>query len=115
MWMPERLHTGQVPVCVVLVAELVSQPVVGIRQTGELIDAGNNDDAIVSADGVDLPVKSVFGVAILSRVMCAGCSGDLSNSVTGGVEDAGALVAVCTTRAASRHDARVRTAVGCVP
>ncbi len=101
------------PVCVALVAELVSQPVVGIRQTGELIDAGNDDDAIFSADGVDLPVKSVFGVAILSRVtMCAGCSGELSHSVAGGVADAGAMIAVCITRAASRHDARVRTAVG---
>jgi hypothetical protein len=67
-----------------LVAELVPQPVVGIRLTGELIDAGIDDDAM-SADGVDdLMVTSVFGVAMLFRATTyVGCSGELLDSVVG--------------------------------
>jgi hypothetical protein len=67
-----------------LVAELVPQPVVGIRLTGELIDAGIDDDAM-SADGVDdLMVTSVFGVVMLFRATtCVGCSGKMLDSVVG--------------------------------
>ncbi|HSN24206.1 MAG TPA: hypothetical protein VLS45_08590 [Methylomicrobium sp.] len=81
MCMPERRHTGQVPVWPALVAALLPEPVVGIRQTGELTDAGIDD--AMPTDGFDDRIDpSVFGVALLFReTTCVSCSGELSDCV----------------------------------
>jgi len=58
-----------------LVAALLPELVVSIRQTGELTDAGIDD--AMPTDGFDDRIDpSVFGVALLFReTTCVGCSG----------------------------------------